>query len=95
MIVGSGWPPGPKGPKWTAQTAIDLGLADSLGELRSTLRARYGDKVRTPLISAERGFFGRSKPGINLAAAFGNRQGLGDDLLSSLEARAMWSQCGL
>src|SRR5476649_982702 len=70
---------------WTAQTAIELGLADSLGELRSTLRARYGDKVRTPLISAERGLFGRSKPGINLAAAFGSWHGLGDDLLSSLE----------
>jgi serine protease SohB len=80
---------------WTAQTAIELGLADSLGELRSTLRVRYGDKVRTPLISAERGLFGRSKQGISLAAALGDRQGLGDDLLSSLEARAMWSQYGL
>jgi serine protease SohB len=80
---------------WTAQTAIELGLADSLGELRSTLRARYGDKVRTPLISAERGLFGRKLPSINLAAAFGNRQSLGDDLLSSVEARAMWSQYGL
>ena len=80
---------------WTAQTAVELGLADSLGELRSTLRARYGDKVRTPLISAERGLFGRSKPGVSLAGVLGNRQGLGDDLLSSLEARAMWSQYGL
>src|ERR1700690_3251392 len=52
---------------WTAQTAIELGLADSLGELRSTLRARYGDKLRMPLISAERSFFGRKMPGVSWA----------------------------
>ena len=39
---------------WTAGKAIELGLADSLGDLRATLRERYGAKVRTPLISAER-----------------------------------------
>src|SRR6185437_4949845 len=37
---------------WSAQNAIELGLADRLGDLRSTLRERFGDKVRTPLISA-------------------------------------------
>src|SRR5450755_1197713 len=40
---------------WTAQTAIELGLADRIGDLRSTLRERYGEKVRMPLITAERG----------------------------------------
>ena len=38
---------------WTAQAAIEFGLADSIGDLRSTLRERYGEKVRTPLISTE------------------------------------------
>jgi signal peptide peptidase SppA len=80
---------------WTAQTAIDLGLADAIGEMRSTLRARFGDKVRTPLISAERSLFGRKLPGINLGRVLGGGQGLGDELLSSLEARALWSQYGL
>jgi len=46
---------------WVAQAAIELGLADSRGEVRSTLRERYGDKVRTPLITAG-GFFGRKTP---------------------------------
>jgi serine protease SohB len=80
---------------WTAPAAIELGLADSLGDMRSTLRARYGDKVRTPLISAERSFFGRRLEGVNLAGAFGNRPGFADDLLSTLEARALWSRFGL
>ena len=49
---------------WTAQTAIDFGLADRIGDLRSTLRQRYGDKVRTPVITAERSLFGRWVPGL-------------------------------
>jgi serine protease SohB len=80
---------------WTAPAAIELGLADQLGDMRSTLRARYGDKVRTPLISAERSFFGRRLEGVNLAGALANRPGFADELLSTLEARALWSRFGL
>jgi serine protease SohB len=80
---------------WTAQTAVEFGLADSIGDLRSALRQRYGDKVRTPLISGDRSLFGRKVAGVSLADAFGHRAGLADDLLSALEARALWSQYGL
>jgi signal peptide peptidase SppA len=80
---------------WIAQGAIELGLADSLGELRSTLRVRYGDKVRMPLISAERSFLGRKLPGVGLVDALTNRPGLADDLISALETRALWSRYGL
>ncbi len=80
---------------WTAQPAIDLGLADSVGDMRSSLRERYGDKVRTPLISAERSMFGRRLPGVNLADVLGKQSSLADDLLSALEARAIWSRYGL
>jgi serine protease SohB len=80
---------------WTAQTAIELGLADFLGDMRSTLRERYGDKVRTPLIAAERSMFGRRLPGVGIADALATHPGLGDDLLSTLEARAIWSRYGL
>jgi signal peptide peptidase SppA len=80
---------------WTAQTAITLGLADSLGDMRSTLRARYGDKVRTPLIAGDRSLLGRMRPGVGLSDALSNRVGLADDLISALEARALWSHYGL
>jgi serine protease SohB len=80
---------------WTAQAAIDLGLADGLGDLRSTLRLRYGDKVRTPLIEAARGFLGRKVAGVGLLDAFKDRAGLADDLISALDARALWSRYGL
>jgi signal peptide peptidase SppA len=80
---------------WSAPKAIELGLADSIGDLRSVLRARFGEKVRTPLIVAERNLFGRSKPGVSLTQALANSPGLADDLISALEVRALWSRYGL
>ncbi len=80
---------------WTAQKAIEFGLADGIGDLRSTLRARYGEKLRTPLIAAERGLFGRRIPGVGLAQALANQPGLADDLVSALETRAIWARYGL
>jgi len=80
---------------WTAQAAIELGLADRIGDLRSILRERYGDKVRTPLISAERSLFGRRIPGLGSLEALARQPGLADDLISALEARALWSRYGL
>src|SRR4051795_11676593 len=34
------------GEYWAGETSVSLGLADAIGDLRSTLRARYGDKVQ-------------------------------------------------
>jgi signal peptide peptidase SppA len=79
---------------WTAQAAIDLGLADRIGDLRSYLRMRFGEKVRTPLI-AERGLFGRKVPGIGPLNALMQQGGLADDLVSALETRALWGRYGL
>ena len=80
---------------WAAQKAIQLGLADRIGDLRSTLRERYGEKVHTPLISAERTLFGRRLPGVSFADAIVRQPGLADDLISALEIRALWSRYGL
>jgi signal peptide peptidase SppA len=80
---------------WTATKAIELGLADSIGDLRSVLRARYGEKVRTPLVMAERSLLGRRTPGVNLVSALAERPGLADDLVSALETRALWARYGL
>jgi len=80
---------------WTAQTAIEFGLADSTGDLRSTLRERYGEKVRTPLISTERTFFGRKIPGFTSLENLTRQPGLVADLLVAVEERAWWSRYGL
>ncbi len=43
------------GEYWAGETSVSLGLADAIGDLRSTLRARYGDKVLTPVIAPPTG----------------------------------------
>src|SRR6202045_1694438 len=43
------------GEYWAGDTSISLGLADAIGDMRSTLRARYGDKVLTPVIAPASG----------------------------------------
>ena len=80
---------------WTAQKAIELGLADRVGDLRSVLRERFGEKVHTPLISAERSLFGRRLSGVAFADTLARQPGLADDLISALEIRALWSRYGL
>jgi serine protease SohB len=82
------------GEYWTGRRALELGLVDGIGELRGVLRERFGDKVVTPLVSAERGWFGRRVPGVG--GPLGLLQGgLAEDLISALEARAMWARYGL
>ena len=75
---------------WIADRAIALGLADRIGDLRSEMRMRFGEKVRLPLIEAERSFFGRRLSGVGGLAA-----GLPDEAISALEARALWARYGL
>ncbi|MGD9769802.1 MAG: S49 family peptidase, partial [Pseudolabrys sp.] len=53
------------GEYWTAERAQELGLVDSIGDLRGVLRARYGDKVKTPLIVEKKGLLGRLVPSVS------------------------------
>ena len=56
------------GEYWAGETSVALGLADAIGDLRSTLRARYGDKVQTPVIApADRDAVGPAGPQIGRA----------------------------
>jgi serine protease SohB len=82
------------GEYWAAKKGVELGLVDRIGDMRSVLRERFGDKVETPLISAPRGLFGRTTPGVGLEQLL-NQQGFADDLVSTLEARALWARYGL
>jgi signal peptide peptidase SppA len=80
------------GEYWTAQTALGFGLVDHIGDLRSYLRERFGKEVITPLITPERSFLGKRTLGV-----FGDEtsaEALTDGLVSTLEARAMWSRFG-
>jgi serine protease SohB len=85
------------GEYWAGETAVSLGLADSIGDLRSTLRARYGEKVLTPLIAPASGMLagllGRRSPGTGQLTADAVT-GLPDELISALETRAIWAKFG-
>jgi signal peptide peptidase SppA len=77
---------------WVADRAIELGLADRIGDLRTEMRKRYGEKVKLQLIEGERSWIGRQLPGVSLGAQIDASP---DALISALEARAMWSRFGL
>jgi signal peptide peptidase SppA len=85
------------GEYWTGSKAIELGLADAIGDLRSTLRARFGDDVLTPLVSPARGWFGRLQPGVGAAGidALLGGAGFAEEIISAVEARALWARYGL
>jgi signal peptide peptidase SppA len=83
------------GEYWAGETSVSLGLADAVGDLRSTLRARYGEKVLTPLIAPSSGMLssllGRRSAGTVTAL---QGAGLVEELISALESRAIWSKFG-
>jgi serine protease SohB len=85
------------GEYWTGNKAIELGLADGIGDLRSTLRERFGEDVVTPLISAGRSWFGRVQPGVlePLLRRSDVRADFAEEIVSALEARALWARYGL
>ena len=75
---------------WTGRAAIALGLADGIGELRATLRARFGERVRLRVVPVERrSLFARFVPGSPMAA------GWADEAIAAAEARALWARYGV
>ena len=43
---------------WTGTRALELGLVDRLGDMRSDLKSRYGAKTKLKLIAQSKGLFG-------------------------------------
>jgi len=73
---------------WTATRGLELGLVDSLGELRAVLQARYGAKVHLPVIAARRRFLSRLGLGSGI-------ESIGPSILAALEERTHWQRFGL
>lgn len=77
---------------WTGRTAIGLGLADAVGDVRTALKARFGEDTVLKLISTPRPipFLRPASPGVGLSL-----DGWSADLISTLEERSLWSRFGL
>src|SRR6476646_9828406 len=73
------------GEYWAGETSVSLGLADAIGDLRSTLRARYGEKVQTPLIAPASGMLasllGRKSAGAGAMVALDGVSAMPDELI--------------
>lgn len=75
---------------WTGAKAVDMGLADDLGEIRQVLRDRFGEKVRTPMIKADRSWFSRRFGGASAQAD--DVSMWADGLVAAVEDRFMWDR---
>lgn len=82
---------------WSAPKALELGLIDGISDVRTRMRELHGPKVRLRAVPLERrGFLSRMFRMPSLGAV-GREAGLAfaDDLVSSLEERALWARYGL
>lgn len=83
---------------WSGPKAQELGLVDGLKDLRTRMREVFGERVRLRVVPTEaRGLLSRLRRGPSLQdlASGALPASLGDDLLSTLEARALWARFGL
>jgi signal peptide peptidase SppA len=85
---------------WSAAKALEYGLIDGLADLRGKMQALHGEKVRLKVVPLSQGgllsrfrrlpgFHGRGNDRFAFPPSFA------DDLLSAVEARALWSRFGL
>jgi len=85
---------------WTGRKGLELGLVDALGDMRTTLKQRFGEKTQLKLISQQRGLLSRF--GLFGSALRGNQPAVADiaaaaahGLADAAEERALWSRFGL
>jgi signal peptide peptidase SppA len=82
---------------WSGNRALELGLIDGLSDLRTRMREIYGDEVRLKLVMPSTSWFRRRRGvfaeggGFELGFTPG---GFAADLISAIEARALWSRFG-
>jgi signal peptide peptidase SppA len=82
---------------WAAGTAHEHGLIDGIGDMRTVMREKFGEKVRLKVVAPQRGWlkrrFGLSLEGLPVPGMGG--ASLAEGLVASLEERALWSRFGL
>ena len=72
---------------WTGRRALELGLVDGLGDLRSVMREKYGEKVNLQLVGGSRRF--------GLHRLLGGRIDLARDAIGAVEEHLHWGRFGL
>ncbi len=83
---------------WSGKKAVELGLIDGLADTRTKMREVLGDEVRFKLVSPSTSWFRRARGVSSGETGFPFNFGAGgiaSDLISAVEARALWSRFGL
>ena len=84
---------------WSGPKALDLGLIDGISDVRTKMRELFGPKVRLKLVPLEKGgLLGRLRRSSSSAGyeeLTSGRLAFAEDLISAIEARALWSRFGL
>ena len=86
---------------WTGRKALQHGLIDGIGDLRSVMRERYGDDVRFKVLGREPGLLSRlmrrrfSGTGTTFPDTPMMPGNWADQLISAVETRTLWSRFGL
>ncbi|MHA1114035.1 MAG: S49 family peptidase [Alphaproteobacteria bacterium] len=77
---------------WTGRRALELGLIDGIGDLRSVMRDRFGPRLRLRAVGPRAGWLRRRLTRGRTEATAG---ALGAGLIAAVEDRALWARYGL
>ena len=84
------------GAYWTGRQAVQLGLIDAIGDLRSIMLEKFSEKARFKVFGENRSWLQRRfQVGYMPGSGTGRGNSLGEDLVSSIEERLWWSRFGL
>jgi signal peptide peptidase SppA len=78
---------------WTGNVAKQMGLVDNLGNMYDVLQEKFGPEVEVKLFARQAGLL--AKLGLPHAGTHTLSQGLGEELIETLETRALWQRYGL
>ena len=85
---------------WAGHKAKELGLVDHIGDMRSFLKERYGEKTELRLVQPQRNLFGRRQAtgiisALNGVDAEALTAAAGTGLANAMEDRSIWARYGL
>ena len=83
---------------WSGKVAAELGLIDGLSDLRTKMREVFGEDVRFKLVSSSGSWLRRGKKSVSASGGIdlgSLPRGFAADVISAIEARALWARFGL
>jgi signal peptide peptidase SppA len=79
---------------WTGRGALDRGLIDDLGDLRTVMRAKFGERVKLRAVGGRQPWWRRGPLRSGMAGG-GDGWSFADGILAAVEERLWWSRFGL